>query len=411
MRSHACPRGAGLHRSTSSIFFKNTPSADATAPTTLAMRFLDGAGSLATLHVQVELPPASVLIDLAIVTVASMVFGGAVGVVTFALEKLRPRAPRAVSLLLAALSLLAASFPFRLNRQIRPHFMVFFATASHGVVIFFKTIEVLCQTRPAGLERSLKPWVVYFACDAEMKFARPAAAAADVAAKAKQSAGPLPSPPLLRVFPRLFIRAIVFLAANSLLLHVGALYAWRPFRPRLGAVGAVLDVYFYACLLWSCAEWVIALARMAVHVCGYDSIPAFRLPLLQSASPREFWGKRWNLIIHKLMHRTYFEPVTARARAAPGRPTQGRAGAAGSTGSRGAPGTPRHARRCCPSPSAGSLLLPPRRSPDRRARPPSARSPPSSRAPCSTSTCTRAACPGVGAAVRLCVYARSLRRA
>lgn len=281
-----------------------------------------------SLHLRFEPPPLPVLVDLVIVTAASMAFGGAMGLITFVLHRLRPSAPHTVTTIVAALAAVAAFFPFWLNGQVRTHFMVFFSTASHGVLIFFKTVEVLCQTTPAGLERSLKPWMVYFACDAEMKFARPAPAGdtgggaskavAHSQAKAKLvQSGPLPSPPLLRVLPRLCFRMILFMGIHSTLLHVGAVFDWRPFRPRLGFVGGVLDVYFWSFLLWTCAEWVIALARIAVHACGYDTIPAFRLPLLRSTSPREFWGKRWNLIIHKLMHRTYFTPVTGRLHTVP----------------------------------------------------------------------------------------------
>mgnify|MGYP003683789535 CR=1 FL=1 len=274
-------------------------------------------------ELRVEPPVRAVLVDLVVVTVASMLFGSAIGLITNALDRrIRQHAPRAVGAALFALAAAAAFFPFWLNWQVRASFMVFFATASHGVLIFFKTVEVLCGTLPAGLDRSLRAWVVYFACDAEMKFAaveRAGAgareeendAASSQAKHRRHAPGPLPSPPLLRVLPELCVRVAGFMALQSALLHVGALCDWRPFRPRLGAVGSVLDVYFWATLLWACAEWVTALARIALHLCGFDSIAAFRLPLFRSTSPREFWSKRWNLIIHKLMHRTYFAPVRA----------------------------------------------------------------------------------------------------
>jgi hypothetical protein len=34
-----------------------------------------------------------------------------------------------------------------------------------------------------------------------------------------------------------------------------------------------------------------------------------RAPLWLSTSVRDFWGRRWNLLIHRLMKRTFFEPL------------------------------------------------------------------------------------------------------
>lgn len=37
--------------------------------------------------------------------------------------------------------------------------------------------------------------------------------------------------------------------------------------------------------------------------------PMFRNPLLRSSSPRDFWGQRWNLLIHGLFKRTVYKPL------------------------------------------------------------------------------------------------------
>jgi hypothetical protein len=235
------------------------------------------------MHLRIDPPEVHVLKDLISVTVASYTFGTAIALCTYALYVLGSRVPRrAHTLILSSLAILAAIFPFWLNAHaVNKHMMVYFSTASHGVLIFFKTVEALMGTTPPGLERSLWAWVVYYACDAEMRFP-------------KGCAGPAPSPPFATWAPKLYVHMVGYAIANLLLLQFASLYDWRPFAPSLGFAGAVLDVYVWAMLLWTCAEWVIALARMVVHACGFDTIPAFRLPLLRSTSPRDFWSKRWN---------------------------------------------------------------------------------------------------------------------
>ena len=49
-----------------------------------------------------------------------------------------------------------------------------------------------------------------------------------------------------------------------------------------------------------------------VAVAGYAPEIMFRDPLLRSTSLSDFWGRRWNLLIHGLLKRTVFRPLTRR---------------------------------------------------------------------------------------------------
>ena len=53
------------------------------------------------------------------------------------------------------------------------------------------------------------------------------------------------------------------------------------------------------------------------HCCPRSTVQVtMRAPLSQSTSIRDFWGRRWNLIIHGLMKRCFFMPFQ---NAGPGR--------------------------------------------------------------------------------------------
>lgn len=42
---------------------------------------------------------------------------------------------------------------------------------------------------------------------------------------------------------------------------------------------------------------------------GYQIDPVMKNPLLESRSPSDFWGRRWNLIVHKALKGGVFKPV------------------------------------------------------------------------------------------------------
>ena len=49
---------------------------------------------------------------------------------------------------------------------------------------------------------------------------------------------------------------------------------------------------FFCCLLW-----------------GYQLEPVMKNPLLTSRSPSDFWGRRWNLVVHRVLKGGVFKPV------------------------------------------------------------------------------------------------------
>ena len=57
---------------------------------------------------------------------------------------------------------------------------------------------------------------------------------------------------------------------------------------------------------------VLLASQLALAALGYTPIEVFRSPLLLATSPSDFWGRRWNLLIHGLFKRTIFKPLRAR---------------------------------------------------------------------------------------------------
>ena len=56
--------------------------------------------------------------------------------------------------------------------------------------------------------------------------------------------------------------------------------------------------------------------RVPCALVGIDTVDPMGAPLLLSTSIRDFWGRRWNLVIHRLMKRTFFTPLVGCSRAA-----------------------------------------------------------------------------------------------
>lgn len=66
----------------------------------------------------------------------------------------------------------------------------------------------------------------------------------------------------------------------------------------------VKTALLYLFLSQQAALQACALAALA----GAQPVEIFRDPLLRSRSPRDFWGERWNLIVHGLLKRSVFVP-------------------------------------------------------------------------------------------------------
>lgn len=74
---------------------------------------------------------------------------------------------------------------------------------------------------------------------------------------------------------------------------------------------------FGAAAMYCIPECSQVFVRLLYKFVGYDTPPLHRNPVL-SCSVREFWGERWNLVVHRWLRRHFFWPFARRRMAALG---------------------------------------------------------------------------------------------
>eukprot|EP00913_Durusdinium_trenchii_P002322 g2144.t1 len=119
---------------------------------------------------------------------------------------------------------------------------------------------------------------------------------------------------------RLAIHAVIMLAA----LSFGKATDYKPFLdeppaalPRFGLPWSIPALYLHTVWVYCMLALPMLNHRMiTAALWGLDTQVTMRAPLSQSTSIRDFWGRRWNLIIHGLMKRCFFMPFQ---NAGPGR--------------------------------------------------------------------------------------------
>lgn len=83
--------------------------------------------------------------------------------------------------------------------------------------------------------------------------------------------------------------------------------------PTLPAPAAwMLKLWLDTWLVFFMLQLPFSASQLALATLGYTPIEVFRNPLLLATSPADFWGRRWNLLIHGLFKRTIFKPLRAR---------------------------------------------------------------------------------------------------
>jgi hypothetical protein len=78
-------------------------------------------------------------------------------------------------------------------------------------------------------------------------------------------------------------------------------HAWLP--------GRCVNIFLTAALLSALMEFSTEACSTALALIGVKGVRAFKNPLFLSTSPKDFWGRRWNLVIHKTLKRLCFKPL------------------------------------------------------------------------------------------------------
>lgn len=258
---------------------------------------------------EVVLPEIQTVCDLTVGITISMAFGLLFSIILYNLvlpeQKLSLRKLSVGTLLLASSCLI----PYMLfdvlsvnNTAVR------FTICTPLVLYMFKTLEAVFGFVPVGAKSSLKMYCQYFTVPSELVFnwesGEPELASmADYIDSAKNV--------LLSV---LRMCALVSFLSHYNYIPFGGTDAGEFFegvhlkhlQPRHLANCFFIAVFFQQALALGDA----CMGKNAVQIItGYKVLRSMRNPMLEALSPSDFWGRRWNLIVHSVMKRGVYKPV------------------------------------------------------------------------------------------------------
>lgn len=183
-----------------------------------------------------------------------------------------------------------------------------FVVCIPGVLFLFRTLEALFNFVPEGARSSFKVYVVYFCFPVEVLFD-------------KQS-----SKPISVSWRDLFCGAVNILRTAcivSTLLSIFSAYEYVPFKDsRAGEfyediktrdyldAKHLVNCFCHAILFQSSLSFGDAVFGLTAELLtGFKVMKTMKNPMLTSTSPSDFWGRKWNLLVHSVMKRGVYKPV------------------------------------------------------------------------------------------------------
>jgi len=166
----------------------------------------------------------------------------------------------------------------------------------------FRAVESALGTTPAPATVSLSAWLLYFTSSIDPKYTlvgiKPAVP---------------PSGALTQRARRIPVRMVALGVIASLLSPQP--HGASPFGREMLSIG--VSDYLVFCLthvihsleVWLFLALCFDIGALPLLAQGVDVGEAFLNPILRSCSPKELWGKRWNLQVNALLRRTAFKPL------------------------------------------------------------------------------------------------------
>ncbi|KAL7544477.1 hypothetical protein ACHAWF_007860 [Thalassiosira exigua] len=204
----------------------------------------------------------------------------------------------------------AVSFPIFLTRTFNlSNRAVRVATAATPTLVTFRCLEALHGSSPHSVEGSVWNYCLYYSSVIEFVFdertGSPAKASwADVWRKGRV--------------------CLVNFMVVSLLLSYMELHVYRPFLTGNGGAFMGITTYvqpghignnFLAAVLTSStvATGTAAFGFAICGIAGVLTLDVFDDPMFQSISVSDFWGRRWNRMVHGVLKRGVYKPVRKRS--------------------------------------------------------------------------------------------------
>lgn len=180
-----------------------------------------------------------------------------------------------------------------------------FSNSAVGLVVMFRVMEAMYDTSPPFVESSLGNYVAYYSSLSHFEW--------DTTTGQRR---PITRRELMQSLQRFFS----YLMAYSLLLSIVMHFDFQPFGRSLPLESFsfgwhLLDPVHLANMyvLVLLTFFFIALAFHAPSISenlkGFATQPVFHNPLWTSRSPREFWGRNWNLTIHRSLQQAAYRPA------------------------------------------------------------------------------------------------------
>lgn len=185
-----------------------------------------------------------------------------------------------------------------------------FATICIHVILCYRTVEAMHGTScdKDAVEASLGNYVAYYSSLAYYEW--------DVASKPIRRRR-IPKSKLLANG----LKFIAYFHAASIVLAIMMSCDFQPFpsRVKLDEYNLTFDLlspshlancYCLALLIYTSVNLSCLITTFAENVKGYDTKPVFEfLPLLTTRNPSDFWGRKWNLFIHRMLKHGVYLPV------------------------------------------------------------------------------------------------------
>jgi len=208
---------------------------------------------------------------------------------------------------------LCLTFPFWIINILgmRNHMLRFSAFTFLPITCMFQCMEAMFGFSPYSVEASFRNYALYYTSPAEIVFDKKThmavtASRADIMSKVRS-----------------FVYYILMTGTyKSILHHV----EYRPFESNINtnttsSIGLELfhGIFDWKLLLNNLILTILFHMYLSTFTVGLCLIPTMVLrvrtiatmdnPLMMSTSPSDFWGRRWNLIIHGSLKRGVFMPV------------------------------------------------------------------------------------------------------
>ena len=182
-----------------------------------------------------------------------------------------------------------------------------FAVCSSFVLYLFRTLEAHFGFVPPGAARSFRTYAAYFALPFDMSFDadtdEPIMATGDDIRTGR-------------------VRAMSDVATIILLCSILSPFDYAPFgslsgdrADQLGLLhwrhlGDCLVIAFFFQQGLSVSFSIFGNAIQSTL--GYRCNPMMKSPILEATSPSDFWGRRWNVLVHAVMKRGLYKPARRR---------------------------------------------------------------------------------------------------